>query len=333
MKRRVGLIVLLCVLSIFFYKVNVFAEVVSHVKSASHSSSSPWWFWPLFLFIFTLIIGIISPVSGVGGGVLYVPLATVLTPFSVDFIRGAGLIMAVTSALSSVPFLLRKGLANIRLFAVIGPIMVITSVIGGIVGLWVSNAIPNGKYYVKLLLGLIILLVFFIMVMSKRVEFPEVREEDIDSWSRKLGLVGEWFEPSLGRIVQYKIKKLPIGIIMFGIIGFVAGMFGLGAGWANVPLLNLIMGAPIKVATATSMLIITANAPAIGIYLAKGAVLPVVVVPSILGITIGARIGAKIAEIIKPAFVRWLVIGILFLAGILNIIKGLEGLGILPHIL
>ncbi len=292
-----------------------------------------WWFWPLFLFIFTLVIGIISPVSGVGGGVLYVPLATVLTPFSVDFIRGAGLVMAVTSALSSVPYLLKKGLANIRLYAVIAPIMVITSVIGSIVGLWVSNALPNGKYYVKLLLGIIILLVFFIMITSKRLEFPEVRDEDVDSWSRKLGIVGEWYEPSLDRIVQYKIKNLPIGMAMFGVIGFVAGMFGLGAGWANVPLLNIVMGAPIKVATATSMLIITANAPAIGIYLAKGAILPVVVVPSILGITIGARIGAKVAEIIRPAFVRWLVIGVLFLAGVLNIIKGLEGLGYLPHII
>jgi len=292
-----------------------------------------WWFWPLFLFVFTLLIGIISPVSGVGGGVLYVPLATLLTPFNVDFIRGAGLVMAVTSALSSVPYLLRKGLANIRLFAVIAPIMVITSVIGGIVGLWVSNALPNGKYYVKLLLGVVILIVFFIMITSKRLEFPEVRDEDVDSWSRKLGIVGEWYEPSLGRIVHYKIKNLPVGMAMFAVIGFIAGMFGLGAGWANVPLLNLVMGAPIKVAAATSMLIITANAPAIGIYLAKGAILPVVVVPSILGITIGARIGAKVAEIIKPAFVRWLVIGILFLAGVLNVIRGLEGLGYLPQII
>jgi len=292
-----------------------------------------WAFWPLVLFVFTLVIGIISPVSGVGGGVLYVPLATVLTPFNVDFIRGAGLVMAVTSALSSVPYLIRIGLANIRLFAVIAPIMVITSVVGGIVGLWITNAFPNGEDYIKILLGVVILIVFFIMMVSKRVEFPEVKDEDVDSWSKKLDIVGAWYEPSLRRVVEYKIKNLPLAIVTFGVIGFIAGMFGLGAGWANVPVLNLIMGAPIKVATATSMFIITANAPAIGIYLSKGAILPVIVVPSILGITIGARIGAKIAEIIRPTFVRWLVIGILFLAGILNIIKGLQGLGVIPLIL
>ncbi len=293
-----------------------------------------WWFWPLFLFVFTLLIGIISPVSGVGGGVLYVPLSTILTPFSIDFIRGAGLVMAVTSALSSVPYLIRKGMANLRIFAVIAPVMVITSVVGGWVGLWVTNAFPQGRYVIKILLGAIILMVFFIMILSKRVEFPEVKEVDRDNITRKLNIWGEYYEPDLDAIVEYTTKNFPLAMLTFAVIGFVAGMFGLGAGWANVPVLNLLMGVPIKVATATSMLIITANAPAIGIYLTKGAILPLVVVPSILGITIGARIGAKVSEIIKPKFVRWLVLAILFLAGVMNVIKGLHGMypTIVPNI-
>ncbi len=295
--------------------------------------SMAWWFWPLFMFVFTLLIGIISPVSGVGGGVLFVPLSTIITPFNIDFIRGAGLVMAVTSALSSVPYLIRKGLANIRIFAIIAPVMVITSVVGGWVGLWVTNAYPDGKYLIKVLLGAIILLVFFIMVSSKRVEFPEVSEEDRDSLSKKLNIWGEYYEPDLDAVIEYTTKNTPIAVVTFAVIGFVAGMFGLGAGWANVPVLNMLMGVPIKVATATSMLIITANAPAIGIYLTKGAILPLIVVPSILGITIGARIGAKVAEIIKPKFVRWLVLAILFIAGVLNIIKGLQGMHVIPPIL
>jgi len=289
--------------------------------------------WSIILFVFTLLIGIISPVSGVGGGVLFVPLSTLIFPFHVDFIRGAGLVMAVTSALSSVPYLTKIGLANIRIFAALAPIMVITSVVGGLVGLKVTNAFPGGKFYIEIMLGFIILLVFAVMMLSKRLEFPEVREEEMDSWSKSLGLRGAWFEPSLGRVVKYNIKNMKKSALVFAIIGFVAGMFGLGAGWANVPVLNMLMGAPIKVATATSMLIITANAPAIGIYLVKGAILPSVVIPSVLGITIGARIGAKVAEIIKPVFVRWLVLAILFLAGALNVVKGLQGLGVIPHIL
>ncbi len=284
------------------------------------------------LFAFTFLIGIISPVSGVGGGVLFVPIATLIFPFHIDFIRGAGLVMAVTSALSSVPFLIKKGLANIKLFAVLAPVMIITSVIGSILGLQITNAFPGGKYYIELMLGVIILMVFTVMMMAKKLEFPNVEEKEMDSWSKKLKIKGAWFEPSLNRLVKYNVKNLPISLAVFAVVGLIAGMFGLGAGFANVPVLNLLMGMPIKVATATSMLIITANSPAIGIYLTKGAILPSIVVPAILGITIGARIGAKVAEIIKPVFVRWIVLGVLLFAGFMNVLKGLEGLGILPHI-
>ena len=107
-------------------------------------------------------------------------------------------------------------------------------------------------------------------------------------------------------------------------------MFGLGAGWANVPVLNLIMCAPIKVATSTSMLIIAVNdAAAAWVYLANGAILPIIVIPSVLGITIGARIGARVAAKAKPRLVRHLVLAIMLLAAVLDITKGLSGLGIL----
>ncbi len=290
---------------------------------------SAWWFWPLFLFILTFLIGLVAPVSGIGGGSLYVPLVAALTPFSIDFVRGAGSVMAMVAALSSVPYLIKKGLANMRIYAVVAPIIIIMSTIGSIVGLWLSNALKHGACYVKLLLGIIILFVVFIMTTSKRVEFPEVKPEDVDSLSRKLNLMGAWYEPSLDKIVEYRVKNLPIGLGIFAVIGFIAGMFGLGAGWANVPVLNLIMGIPIKAAAATSMLIITAIAPAVGVYLSKGAVLPIIVVPSVVGMTIGARLGAKIAARARPVFIRWLVIGLLFLAGALNIVKGLQGLGVI----
>ena len=94
------------------------------------------------------------------------------------------------------------------------------------------------------------------------------------------------------------------------------------------------MGAPIKVATSTSTLIITANsAVAAWVYLANGAVLPLIVVPSVAGIAIGARLGAAIAVKARPSIVRYLVMGILLLAALLDIVKGLGGLGLMPKIL
>ncbi|WP_156955592.1 sulfite exporter TauE/SafE family protein [Thermodesulfobacterium hydrogeniphilum] len=316
----------LCILNLLLvYNGLAFAESGA---ASQVSSGLPWWSWPIILFGFTFIIGLIAPMSGVGGGVLFVPLSTAFFPFSVDFIRGTGLIMALTSALSSSPELIRKGLANVKIMAPVVCVSMVTSILGGIVGLWITNAFPSGKYYITIALGIVLFIIFIVMLTSKRVEFPEVKEQD--NLSKALGLTGSWFEPTLNKIVEYRITRLPVGIFFFALVGFIAGMFGLGAGWANVPVLNLLMGAPIKVATSTSMAIIAVNdAAAAWIYISKGAVLPLIVVPSVIGISIGARIGAKLAVKAKPVFVKYLVMAIMLLAASLNIIKGLKGLHIL----
>ena len=284
--------------------------------------------WIGILFVFTFVIGLIAPVGGVGGGVLFVPLATAFFPFSVDFIRGAGLIMALTSALSSAPHLIKKGLANVKILSPLVIVSIITSIIGSVVGLWITNVFPLGEAYFTLSLGVILLFIFIVMVTSKRVEYPVVGR--IDAFSKKLGLKGAWYEPSLNNIIEYETTNLPLGMITFSAVGFIAGMFGLGAGWANVPVLNLIMGVPIKVSVATSMAIIAVNdAAASWVYIAKGAMLPLICIPSVLGITIGARIGAKLAEKAKPLFIKYLVLGIMIFAAILDILKGLRGTGII----
>lgn len=288
-----------------------------------------WWFWPSCLFVFTLVIGIIAPISGVGGGVLFVPLTTAFFPFHPDFIRGAGLIMALTSALSSAPHFAKKGLASVRIMAPIVVISIITSILGGVIGLWITSAFPEGKHYITIMLGAVLFVIFVVMLTSKRVEFPEVKS--VDSLSKKLELEGEWYEPTLDKVVKYRVTNMKIALPAFAAVGFIAGMFGLGAGWANVPVLNLIMGAPIKVATSTSMMIITVNdAAAAWVYMSKGAVLPVIVIPSVVGITIGARIGAKLAVRARPKIVRYVVLAVMLMAAVLDIYKGLAGLDYVP---
>lgn len=285
-------------------------------------------FWSLLLFVFTFLIGIIAPISGVGGGVLFVPLTTAFFPFNIDFIRGAGLAIALTSALSASPRLLERGLANLKASIAIATVSIASSIVGSVLGLWITNEFPEGKYYITIALGVVLFFIFAVMVRSKRVEFPEV--EKVDSISEKLGLTGKWYEPSRGEVVEYKLTRLPYAIPAFAGVGLVAGMFGLGAGWANVPVLNLLMCAPLRVAVSTSMLIITLNdAAAMWVYLAKGAILPLIVFPSILGVTIGARIGAMIAERVKPRIIRTIVLGIMLLAALLDIHKGLAGLGVI----
>lgn len=143
-----------------------------------------------------------------------------------------------------------------------------------------------------------------------------------------LNVDGKWYEPSRDEIVAYRLTRLPLSLPAFAGVGLIAGMFGLGAGWANVPVLNLINAAPLRVAVSTSMVIIALNdSAALWVYIAKGAVLPLIVVPSILGVTIGARIGAAIAEKVRPRIIRVAVLAIMLFAALLDIEKGLSGLG------
>ena len=100
-------------------------------------------------------------------------------------------------------------------------------------------------------------------------------------------------------------------------------MFGLGAGFANVPALNLLMAAPLKVAVGSSALIISIiNSSAAWVYIHRGAVLPLLVVPSILGVMLGSRLGARLLETVPARHVRWLVIVVMLVAGIRALLRG-----------
>ncbi len=287
----------------------------------------PNYYWPLSLFFLTLAIGILAPMAGVGGGVIFVPLVSALYTFNVDFVRGTGLIMAFTSALAAAPKFLRTGLASLRIALPVVAVAASTSILGAIIGLYITAAYPQGKYYVLIALGAILFFIFAVMLTAKRVEFPEAGR--IDGISRLLSMNGAYFEPTLNKLIEYKATRVPLALIAFAGVGFLAGMFGLGAGWANVPVLNLVMSLPIKVSTSTSILIITmTDATASWVYLSKGAVLPLLVVPAVTGMYIGSRVGAVTAVKARPKVIRYIFLAIMLFAAVMDIYKGLHGLGI-----
>jgi uncharacterized membrane protein YfcA len=101
-------------------------------------------------------------------------------------------------------------------------------------------------------------------------------------------------------------------------------MFGIGAGWANVPALNLLMGAPLKVSAGTSGLVLSlVDSSAAWVYVNKGAVLPMIAVPSVVGMMLGAKIGARLLHVLSGSVIRRLVIGVLLFAGTRALLKGL----------
>ena len=303
--RRLGLLLLL-----------IFALPAFAADSVVPASTMPWWFWPLALFATCFLFGIVAVPAGIGGGTLFVPIIGGFFPFHLDFVRGAGLMVALASALAAGPMLLRGGLSSLRLALPLALLASISSIGGALLGL----ALPASV--IQTALGLIVLGIVTLMLVSKKSEFPVVSQPD--RLSSALGIHGVFVDGASGRSIDWQVHRTPVGLLLFLAIGVMAGMFGIGAGWANVPALNLLMGAPLKVSAGTSGLVLSlVDSSAAWVYLNRGAVLPMVAVPSVVGMMVGARIGARLLHVLKGSVIRKMVIALLLFAGIRALLKGL----------
>jgi uncharacterized membrane protein YfcA len=310
---------LFLILILSFLLIAVGAHCVSAETSppvSEQSAAVAWWVWPLILLIVTFVMGIAAVLGGVGGGVLFVPIISGFFPFHLDFVRGTGLLVALSGALAAGPGLLKMNLASLRLAMPVALIASTFAIIGAMIGL----ALPTN--IIQIALGVTIIGICVLMLLAKKSEYPEVREAD--KLASILNIYGVYQEASSGQTINWKIHRTPQGLLLFVIIGIMAGMFGLGAGWANVPVLNLLMGAPLKISVATSKFLLSiTDTSAAWIYLNKGCVIPMMVVPSIVGIMLGSFVGVRLLKVAKPGLVRWIVIGMLGFAGLRALGKGI----------
>ncbi len=292
-------------------------EAAKQMAEATGSSSTlPWWAWPTILLFFCFIMGVIAVLAGVGGAVLFVPLVSGFFPFHLDFVRGTGLLVALAGALAAGPGLLKRNLASLRLALPVALIASICSIAGAFLGL----ALPADV--VQICLGGTIIFIAVLLLTSKNTARPVVTKQD--ALSLALGMSGAYIEPATGEIIEWKTHRTIPGLLLFIIIGLMAGMFGLGAGWANVPVLNLLMGAPLKVAVGTSKFLLSiTDTSAAWVYLNKGCVIPLMAIPSIIGLMMGSFVGVRLLAKAKPTFIRYMVIGVLAFSGGKALLKGL----------
>ena len=273
-----------------------------------------WWIWPIALFVVSFAIGIVAVLAGVGGGVLFVPIVGSLFPFHVDFVRGAGLLFALAGTLAAGPPLLRAGMASLRLVMPLALVGSIASFAGALVGLALTAQMVNTT------LGILIIAIAVLIWRSRSADRTDV---EADALGQMLRLHGEFRDPAAGVTINWRTRRTILGLAAFAGIGFIGGMFGLGAGFANVPALNLLMSAPLKVAVGSSALLISVvNSSAAWVYIQRGALLPLIVVPAILGVVLGSRIGARLLGSTPAPVVRRLVIIVMLVAGLRALLKG-----------
>jgi uncharacterized membrane protein YfcA len=207
-------------------------------------------------------------------------------------------------------------MASLRLVMPLALAGSVASVAGAVVGLSMStDALQTA-------LGVLVVAIAILIWLSKDAYDSGAIESD--ALGAALRMKGDYEDPSAGARIDWRTHRTLAGFGAFGAIGFLGGLFGLGAGFANVPALNLLMAAPLKVAVGSSGLIISIiNSSAAWVYLHRGALLPILAVPAILGVMLGSRIGARLLAVTPAATVRRVVVAVMLLAGGRALLRGL----------
>jgi len=278
----------------------------------------------LCLFVICLIIGIVAVLAGVGGGVMFTPLFMGFTAIDSYIVRSTGLFVALAGALVAARPFLRQGIVNIRLLYTAGVPYTLFAALGAVLAGYLYGTGAAGEMFIRGALGVIVLGIACLFVFfGGKMEYPQTKR--IDAFTSRLDLALPYWEQSLGKVVHYAVTRAHIGMVLFCGVGFISGLFGMGAGWAIVPVFNMVMLAPLKVAATSSVVLISiGDTAAVWPYVCGGGMFPLFAIPSMMGVMSGTYIGSKIMLQVKAGFVRWVVIVVMFAAGVRLIIKSLD---------
>lgn len=278
-------------------------------------------------FLFSTTIAIVAVIAGVGGGVIFTPIMLAFTSVDTLIIRATGLVVAMFSGLISTGPFMRKGLSEIKIVLFCSLPIIVGAVAGAFSAVYLAHIMgAKGDAIVRLSLGLILVFIALMFIIGGgKTEYPEVKH--VDRFTQRIGLKSSYWEESLGKAVNYHATRGALGFILFTLVGFTGGFFGVGGGWAVVPVLNLVMMVPLKVSAASSgVLLAIGSAAAIWPYILYGALIPLFVAPWMLGQVVGGIVGAYILIKIKAAFVRNVLVAIIILTSIKLIVRGIEEL-------
>jgi len=246
--------------------------------------------------------GVFGSLLGLGGGILIVPLLTLGFGLDLRQAVGVSLVAVIVTSGASAGVYLQRHVANLRLGMTLELFTAIGALIGGLVAFLLSDRVLAGLFA-----GL---LVYAAVSMLRRGRADEAASpEDVEAVP--VSMNGTPFAQSLGG-PGYAVSRLGLGAAGSVGAGVVSALLGIGGGLVKVPVMHLVMGVPLRVATATSNLMIgvTASASAV-IYLLRGEIDPFVAGPTAIGVFLGASLGSRTAHRIDLRYLRILFVVVL----------------------
>lgn len=258
----------------------------------------------LILFAGAMSAGLVGSLTGLGGGVIIIPLLTIVLGIDIHYAIGTALVSVIATSTGSAAAYVREGVTNIRL----GMLLEIATTAGAVIGAFLAIYVnPN---FIAMLFGVVLI---FSAINSLRKKSEHILKES-DKMAMKLKLSGSY--PSQNEEISYGVKNVAGGFSMMTLAGILSALLGIGSGALKVIAMDSIMKFPFKVSTTTSnfMMGVTAMASAI-IYLQKGYIKPEIAMPVLIGVLLGAIAGSKILLRSNPKKLRiFFAIVIIFLA-------------------
>ncbi len=240
----------------------------------------------LLMFLVSIFAGIFGSIVGLGGGIVVIPVLTILFGVDIHFAIGASIVAIIGTSSGAASTYVRDKVTNLR----VGMFLELASASGAIIG--AAVAAYTNSTALEAIFGAILLISLVPMVVKIGEDIP--KSPELKGLSRRLGLKGSYIETD-GRVIDYNTTRPAEGLAGTLVAGVLSGLLGIGGGAFKVLSMDIAMKLPMKVSTTTSnfMIGVTAAASA-GIYLYRGDVDPLIVAPVALGILIGAAIGARI---------------------------------------
>lgn len=265
---------------------------------------------PLEFFSITLVsaiaAGILGALLGLGGGVIMVPVLTLLLGVDIRYAIGASIVSVIATSSGAAATYVRDRITNLR----IGMFLEMATTTGAITGAYVGGLISGRALYI--IFGIILAYSGVMMFRKRNQEIPtNVPESKLATLLR---MNSRYYDAALKQNVEYRVAGVVPALGLMYIAGVVSGLLGIGSGALKVPAMDLAMHLPMKVSSATSnfMIGVTAAASA-GIYFERGDIQALIAAPVAMGVLIGATAGTRLlihlrGTVIRQIFVLVLVV-------------------------
>ncbi len=271
---------------------------------------------------FTLLVaagsylaGFLGALTGLGGGVVIVPMLTLLFGVDLRYAVGASIVSVIATSSGAAAAYVREGFSNIR----IGMFLEIATTFGALGGAFLHSRLSTGA--IAVVFGIVLL---YSAWQAVRPPVTPPTSAGPDRISARLGLSGSF--PEGDQIRSYEARKVPTGFGLMAIAGALSGLLGIGSGAMKVLAMDRIMRIPFKVSTTTSnfMIGVTAAASA-GVFLYRGLIVPDLAMPVILGVLAGSMAGARVLLRARAAKLRVVFSVVIAVLAVEMLIEGLTG--------